>query len=493
MKEHKRTSHPRRPTNSELASKPKPVEAALFWSLFPRTDCIRRWVEQLKAQDQASLDPPIIGYSVFIEHYSPRTIEALADLIAATLGTELVTVNPELDPAFHTSARARSFRGKVVFLQPGRWQEADETTGHPDPTSAQGRVRLLLSRNAVTPQFIALSTSGSFAGLAAPLQRTDAFNRVFAVPVPSHEELGQIIIELCGPAALSEDVRLDPTRLGRLVARRYAGHEQRLRLQLAICQRAMQLQRALSWSDLASLVAHGFTESDPQPAMLPATRERVAWHEAGHALVEMVDSAGKNVPEMITALPSAACLGFVMSSLEYAHAVDEACTRDMLDHEIRVLLAGRAAEEIVYGNGGISDLCAGDLDAAADRLQRAFCVWGYDLPVAATRTPVHAMPLQSSFSGAFACVRQDPMLKDFLENRYQEVLDLIRANHGHLATLRGRLLECGSLFREDLEPLCEGILATGSGSQPRPTISVAKRPPRIDRITRRRVGRAATG
>jgi ATP-dependent Zn protease len=85
------------------------------------------------------------------------------------------------------------------------------------------------------------------------------------------------------------------------------------------------------------------------------TLARLAVHEAGHALLQLAGpQAGADIGYVSVAPRSDGLVGFIARLPDERVSLDRA---DML-HEIAVCLAGRAAEELVYGADGVSDLAA---------------------------------------------------------------------------------------------------------------------------------------
>lgn len=96
-----------------------------------------------------------------------------------------------------------------------------------------------------------------------------------------------------------------------------------------------------------------------------AEMRRTAVHEAGHALVQLAGpTRGANISYLSITPRADGTLGFVFN------APDERYTRTRreLDEFVRVLMGGRAAESVVYGEGNVSS-GAGGASPAADLAQ----------------------------------------------------------------------------------------------------------------------------
>ncbi len=106
-----------------------------------------------------------------------------------------------------------------------------------------------------------------------------------------------------------------------------------------------------------------------------ATKERVAYHEAGHALAGMLaNEAGGKAPNKITIIPhGSAALGYAEPAAE-GEADTYLLTKDQLFARIVGAMGGRAAEEVIYGKDnpdkGISTGPGSDIEDHADRVAR---------------------------------------------------------------------------------------------------------------------------
>jgi cell division protease FtsH len=78
--------------------------------------------------------------------------------------------------------------------------------------------------------------------------------------------------------------------------------------------------------------------------LLPAVRERTAYHESGHALVGMLTPQADPVRQ-VTIIPRGMALGVTLSTPDDDRV---SYTRDELEAQIKVALGGRVAEEVVY-------------------------------------------------------------------------------------------------------------------------------------------------
>jgi cell division protease FtsH len=107
-------------------------------------------------------------------------------------------------------------------------------------------------------------------------------------------------------------------------------------------------------------------------AMSDAEKKMTAYHEAGHALVSVLEPECDPVHKA-TIIPRGRALGLVMSLPEgdrYSKS------KAKLIAEITMAMGGRAAEEIVFGPDRVSNGASGDIKMATDQVRRMITEWG---------------------------------------------------------------------------------------------------------------------
>ena len=104
------------------------------------------------------------------------------------------------------------------------------------------------------------------------------------------------------------------------------------------------------------------------------TLTRVAWHESGHAYMYWKNG---HVPSYVTIVARGDHGGYMQH--EESEAAAPIKTKDELLAQIRVALAGRAAEVLYYGTTkGLSTGISGDLKSATQTARRLLCDYGMD-------------------------------------------------------------------------------------------------------------------
>jgi cell division protease FtsH len=178
--------------------------------------------------------------------------------------------------------------------------------------------------------------------------------------------------------------------------------------------------------------------------LTPQDRRRTAYHEAAHALVGML-TAGADPVRKVSIIPRGMALGVTLSTPEvdrYNYSEHE------LQALVRVMLAGRAAEEIVFGEAttGAED----DIDRLTRIVRQMIGRWGMSPRVGM----VAVLPRDgaSPFGEAMAprtLELLDDEVRRSIDAAYAEVLALLREERDRLDGLATALLEQETLDQDD--------------------------------------------
>jgi cell division protease FtsH len=182
-----------------------------------------------------------------------------------------------------------------------------------------------------------------------------------------------------------------------------------------------------------------------------ADRRRVAIHESGHALVGWF-TPGQDPVQKISIVPRGhAALGYTLQFPVEDHLL---LLRSELEGRVRVLLGGRAAEELVLGE--ISTGASDDLEKASRLLREMLGVHGMSqqLPnfsLADSTSPgfLGQGAGRAAYSEETARVL-DAELLEALRSAYEAAAKLLAEKRDLLGRLADRLLEAEKLEHEDL-------------------------------------------
>jgi len=191
-------------------------------------------------------------------------------------------------------------------------------------------------------------------------------------------------------------------------------------------------------------------------------REVVAYHEVGHALTA-VHTPGSDPLQKVTIVPRGlGALGYTMQTPTEERFL---LTFEELIGKVDVLLGGRAAEQIVYGQ--VSTGAANDLTKATDIVKKMITEYGMsdkfrNVVLTQQRAPLLGTRAEPGVVREYAESTQsyvDEEIARIIDESYERVLNLLRENKDSLERITGKLLEVETLDAKAFQELLEGVPA----------------------------------
>ena len=183
-------------------------------------------------------------------------------------------------------------------------------------------------------------------------------------------------------------------------------------------------------------------------------REITAYHEAGHALVAKL-TPGTDPVHKVSIIPRGMALGVTQQlPTEDKYML----SRDYLIKSIRVLLAGRAAEEIIFNERTTG--AGNDLERATEMARKMVTEWGMSEIVGPIRLAHKEgevflgkeMSSRQDYSEATS-LEVDKEIKDIILNAYNNAINLLKENEKSLHKLAKLLLEKEVVEAKDLDEI----------------------------------------
>ncbi len=188
-----------------------------------------------------------------------------------------------------------------------------------------------------------------------------------------------------------------------------------------------------------------FEASEIDKNLSEATLKRIAYHEAGHALISEVLDPG-SVAVMSMRKTCSDKLGFV----RYYRAESEEWTHEYYENLIITSLGGKAAIEIVFGE---SDLGVNaDLHNAFEKAKRLvdnYAVFGFDCWI-------------EDNNAAYVEQNRNRAMSMVLDRDYLEAKRIIARNRCILDELANRLLEKTTLICTEISEVCSSLKKTSA-------------------------------
>ena len=157
----------------------------------------------------------------------------------------------------------------------------------------------------------------------------------------------------------------------------------------------------------------------------------VSYHEVGHALVAALQKHSAPVQKITIVPHTSGALGYTLQMEEEEKFLN---SREELIGELRTLLGGRAAEDVVFGTQTTG--AANDIERATDLARKMIMQYGmskkFGLMALAT-TQSQYLGGQSSLNCAESTAAEaDAEIRDLLDQCYQEACQMLRDNREHL-------------------------------------------------------------
>jgi cell division protease FtsH len=300
-------------------------------------------------------------------------------------------------------------------------------------------------------QVVLIGASNRLEDLDPALLRPGRFDRQILVSPPDLAGREAILLVHTRGKPLADDVDLN------MVARHTAGLAG---ADLAnICNEAAifagREERAeVTQSDFDAAIERIVAGLQQSRVVTEKEKRILAYHEAGHALMSHL--VGEPMPvQKVTIVSRGQALGYTLNTPQedrYLHTKDE-----FLDL-LKVMLAGRAAEQIVFG--AVTNGAANDLERVTELARRMVFEFGMGNEVASRTMRAD----NYSLSEHTKRVRDEEQAR-LTDHAYAEAVRLLAKHRSSLDELAFLLLEKETLHRPELERLFAGVERESNSSE----------------------------
>lgn len=315
-----------------------------------------------------------------------------------------------------TFAEARRYAPAILFIDEIDSLGSRETLSGPNAMYQTEVINAVLEQmQGLDPEEpVMVLAATNYADKVDPaLRRAGRLDQVVSIPRPSVAALARIfafhLARQVSPAEIGADVDLSalaPLAFG------LTGADVEFFVRGA-ARRARKAGRPLSQEDLLAEVTRRPRHADPSLRLGPEVMRRVAVHEAGHALSALHDDHGDDVTFVSIIPRNDGSLGFTATPPRES-LLD---TYPAVLGRLRTLLAGRAAEAVIYGERELSLGSGGgpgsDLAVATRIATHLVCATGFgeggslqwtDAPTASQRRQVDQL-LRRAYRAALVLMR----------------------------------------------------------------------------------------
>ena len=248
--------------------------------------------------------------------------------------------------------------------------------------------------------------------------------------------------------------------------------------------RAVRLgRRAVNQQDLLTAFETVIAGAEKKGTVLTEQEKKlIAYHEVGHALVAAKQKNAQPVSKITIVPHTQGALGYTMQLPEEEKFL---MTKEDLLTEIRTLLGGRSAEELVFHT--MTSGASNDIERATDVARKMVTMFGMseEFGVMGLAT-IQNQYLDGGYGlncGQDTAAQVDQVVKEILEECHKGSLKILEENRSMLDAIAGYLLERETITGAQMMAILEGKDPDqaedqfGSGTPDRPAVAGDVEPP----------------
>lgn len=286
------------------------------------------------------------------------------------------------------------------------------------------------------------------------LLRPGRFDRQIAVNPPDVKGREAIFRVHSRNKPLDKDI--DFKKLGRLTTG-FTGADIENLLNEAAILAARKNQKLITMNEIYEAINKVIAGPQKKSHVVTETDKRItAFHEAGHAIVGQLLPYCDNVQE-VSIIPRGMAAGYTITRPD---SDDEHVTKNKLEDTIAMMLAGRAAEEIIIHD--ISTGASNDIQRASGIARKMVTEWGmsnklgnFFLGQSGEVFIGRDFGSQHQYSEQIAGII-DEEIKDILDRNYKRAIDLLTEHKSVLNNMVMVLFDRETIYSDEVQLLFEG-------------------------------------
>ncbi len=446
---------------SELPLEPLP------WSNLGRVEVIRNWSNELATltETNSSLDDwNLAGHAVVIVHNDVEDCRKILQRVAADIGFDFTYFDERsiLANFAGESTSTQCDKATLVYLEPGTWMKNIEDVESQDSdtlATLQENISQMVRQFDPKLPIVFCTSIEKYEDLSVSFRKQGLFDRRFLVIKPSLEEIGANFLDALGEGIIGDSLKAELGKLGKLIDLEFDDKRRLGLITIRLKRLAKKEKRKIEFLDLVDAAMRGSIESDDYPEKSDEVLRYVAIHEAGHAAISILDSDGENIPEYASIIEGEDFNGIVSDSFAYHYAKTDKKTYADFRHNIRVSLAGRVAEHLVFGSEFVRlGSAKGDLTKASELCNEVFGSRGISSNMETMQGASENLLIDSELTDT-NLTNIENMTRSFLTRQYAIVYELLSQNKQFFEAIVMKLIEKRLLDQKDLKEVyvsCKG-------------------------------------
>jgi hypothetical protein len=433
------------------------------WTKIEGHSKLKQWAENI--QSAAKKDTPIetwnlIGKAVILINPHPK--EYGTDVIRAIakhshFNCMVIDKNNTINLPDLSELQKQS--PLLVFLQPGRWRRDSteleiETTEEANRfKELKERIKKYISEFSTKNPVVFITVTRDQNEIVEDLQVKGAFDLLMSLPEKSFKLEGEEFVESLGKDICANSLIHAYGKIGHLISK-YDQSRKELTA-LALKRKHLQENRKIEYLDLVDTEIHQLVIEGLNQEPNKKIKLHTAYHEAGHALILVLESDGLNVPDYTSILPGASGFaGITFDSVGYYLQKGNEWTFDDYRKQIRVALAGRVAEEILSGPEKVSNGASSDLQNATFCCINMFAYYGFSPAMDEPNKAELNLSVVTEMMTSSQSEHVEKLTRDFLAQEYRVVREKLNTHRNVLDEIASRLMSDPIVDQDELSQIC---------------------------------------
>lgn len=402
-----------------------------------RIDCIKDWVADIDKGIKGPVDKnswDLVGHAAIIINEDHDQTKDLLFLLAEIYKINFIALSyDEFEDALAENQSLLEVSPSIFYLEPGEWMKKINKDNLSDETEKkyydfQVKLKSIIKDFNPFKPVIFVTSVEEMKEINPELREVGLFDRRFEIIPPTLSEKGEDFIQLIGVNYCSKEFLNEYGKIGKLIDSSFYDFRRQNLIALALKRISIKEKRLIEFVDLVNLAIRGSTESDFFPED-PQLLKIVAAHEAGHAAIAVIDSNGEDIPDYATAFPAKSYNGVVSESYAFNYSKYGRLSYLDFQHKIRVSLAGRAAEHIMFGNENVTVRSASsDLEKATMLCREMFACSGISLDMGNPDNYGDNLAIILSPAIPYEDERVFNLTQIYLQKQYQSVIKMLEEN-----------------------------------------------------------------
>lgn len=301
------------------------------------------------------------------------------------------------------------------------------------------------------PGIITIAATNRADVLDQALLRPGRFDRKITVDLPDYKGRARILAVHARGKPLEPDVDLEA------IARRtpgFSGAQLENLMNEAAITAARLDKGSVGWEEIDGAVDRimvGTEKNGGTKTLRSKQNDLVAYHEAGHAIVGAVMPDYDQI-QKVTIIPrSNGAGGLTFFAPNEARLESGMYSRQYLESQLAVALGGRLAEEIIFGEAGVTTGASNDIQQVADIAGRMVKQWGMSGKVGSIALG-QAQPGQRGIQwGSKVMGNADAEVERLVNNSYLKAKKVLTQNRDLLDHLAKTLVEQEVVTAEEFQ------------------------------------------